>query len=114
MICVGGTPPVEGRAQHVADESSLGEALHKAAHPDFQLDSNTDEIGFIRRKLPGADIYFVANTSNHPVAAQAAFATTHKFGQRWDAETGAAVPLSRPGRHTSQPGCVRISYLCLQ
>ena len=96
VICVGGTPPVEGRAQHVADESSLGEALHKAAHPDFQLDSNTDEIGFIRRKLPGADIYFVANTSNHPVAAQAAFATTHKFGQRWDAETGAVVPLPGP------------------
>ena len=97
VICVGGTPPVEGRAQHVADESSLGEALHKAAHPDFQLDSNTDEIGFIRRKLPGADIYFVANTSNHPVAAQAAFATTHKFGQRWDAETGAVVPLPGQG-----------------
>jgi hypothetical protein len=96
VICVGGTPPIEGGAQHVADESSLGEALHKTAHPDFQLDSNTDEIGFIRRKLPGADIYFVANTSNHPVAAQAAFATTHKFGQRWDAETGAAVPLSGP------------------
>src|SRR5271156_642019 len=36
VICVGGTPPVEGRAQHVADESSLGEALHKAAHPDLQ------------------------------------------------------------------------------
>jgi hypothetical protein len=97
VICVGGTPPVEGRAQHVADESSLGESLHKAAHPDFQLDSNTDEIGFIRRKLPGADIYFVANTSNHPVAAQAAFATTHKFGQRWDAETGAVAPLPGQG-----------------
>ena len=96
VICVGGTPPIEGGAQHVAEEASLGEALHKAAHPDFQLDGITDEIGFIRRKLPDADIYFVANTSSHPVAAQAAFATTHKFGQRWDAETGAAVPLSGP------------------
>jgi hypothetical protein len=96
VICVGGTPPIEGGAQQVADESSLGDALHKAVSPDLHLQSNNDEIGFIRRKLPGADIYFVANTSNHPVAAQAAFATTHKFGQRWDAETGAAVPVSGP------------------
>jgi alpha-L-rhamnosidase len=60
------------------------------------LESNNDEIGFIRRKLAGADIYFVANTSNHPVTAQAAFATTHKFGERWDAETGTSVPLPAP------------------
>ena len=96
VICVGGTATVDGGAQHVANESSLGEALHKSVAPDFQLQSNNDEIGFIRRKLPGADIYFVANTSNHPVAAQAAFATTYKFGQRWDAETGAAIPLPGP------------------
>jgi hypothetical protein len=96
VICVGGTPGIQGAVEHVADESSLGDALHKAVAPDFQLESNNDEIGFIRRKLPGADIYFVANTSNHPVAAQAAFATTHKFAQRWEAETGAAVPLPGP------------------
>jgi len=96
VICVGRTPPIEGGVEHVADESSLGDALHKSVTPDFQLQSNNDEIGFIRRKLTGADIYFVANTSNHPVAVQAAFATTHKFGQRWDAETGAAVPVSGP------------------
>jgi hypothetical protein len=97
VICVGGTPSIDGGAQRVADESSLGEALHKSVAPDFQLQSNNEEIGFIRRKLPDADIYFVANTSNHPVAAQAAFATTFKLGQRWGAETGAAVPLSSLG-----------------
>jgi alpha-L-rhamnosidase len=96
VICVGGTPPIEGGAQHIADESSLGEALHKSVAPDFRLDGYTDEIGFIRRKLPGADTYFVANTSNHPVTAQAVFTTTHKFGERWDADTGTAVPLSGP------------------
>jgi alpha-L-rhamnosidase len=96
VVCVGRTPPMEGGAQHAADESSLGDALHKSVAPDFRLQSNNDEVGFIRRKLPGADIYFVANTSNHPVAAQAAFATTHKFSQRWDAETGAAVAVSGP------------------
>src|SRR3984885_12155648 len=52
VIRVGGTPPVEGGAQHVADESSLGMALHKSVAADFQLQSNNDEIGFIRRRLP--------------------------------------------------------------
>jgi hypothetical protein len=79
------------KSTFVADESALGDALHKAVHPDFQLESDNDDIGFIRRKLPAADIYFVANTSNHPVSARATFATAHKFGQRWDADTGAAV-----------------------
>jgi alpha-L-rhamnosidase len=96
VICVGGTPAIKGAVEHAADESSLGEALRKAVPPDFQLEGSNEEIGFIRRKLPGADIYFVANTSNHPASAQAAFATTHKFAQRWDAETGSAVPLSGP------------------
>jgi hypothetical protein len=75
----------------VAGESALEEALHKAVRPDFQLEGDNDDIGFIRRKLPAADIYFVANTSNHPVSVRAAFATTHTFGQRWSADTGATV-----------------------
>jgi hypothetical protein len=75
----------------VANESALGEALHKAVRPDFQVEGDSHDIGFIRRKLPAADIYFVANTSNHSVSARAIFATAHKFGQRWDADTGAAV-----------------------
>jgi hypothetical protein len=78
----------------VANESALAGALHKAVPPDFQLESGKDDVGFIRRKLPAADIYFVANTSNHPVSTQASFATTHPYGQRWDADTGDAVGIA--------------------
>ena len=76
----------------VATEAGLGDTLHKAAAPDLQLSASQEEIGFIRRKLSVADIYFLANTSNHPVSAHAAFSTTHKFGERWDLETGTALP----------------------
>jgi alpha-L-rhamnosidase len=80
----------------VGDESALGEALHKAVAPDFQLQSGNDDIGFIRRKLPTADIYFVANTSNHSVSTQASFATIHHYAQRWNADTGDAVGMASP------------------
>jgi hypothetical protein len=78
----------------VKDTSTLGEALNKAAEPDFKVDRDSEDLGFIRRKLPGADIYFVANTANHPVSRQVTFATTHKFGQRWDADTGTSASIS--------------------
>ena len=76
----------------VSAESALGDALRKAAAPDLQLSGGKDEIGFIRRELPTADIYFVANTSNRPVSAHAAFSTAHKSGERWDADTGMPLP----------------------
>jgi hypothetical protein len=76
----------------VSAEAALGDALRRASAPDVQLSSGRDEIGFIRRKLPTADIYFLANTSNHPVAAHAAFSTAHKSGERWDTDTDMVLP----------------------
>jgi hypothetical protein len=80
------------RSSFVGDESGLEAALRKAATPDLQLVGGKDEVGFIRRKLPGADIYFVANTSNHPVSTRATFSTAHKFGEQWDPDTGNVLP----------------------
>jgi hypothetical protein len=79
----------------VADESHLTEALDNAGHPDLSLtktDEHTKEVvGFIHRKLPTADIYFVVNTSNEPVGAGAFFATAYETGERWNPETGSVV-----------------------
>src|SRR5271163_2189270 len=84
------------KSTFVPDESGLEAALRKAATPDLQLaggqpSSNKDEIGFIRRTLPNADIYFVANTSNHPITTTATFATKYKFGEQWDPDTTAPM-----------------------
>ncbi len=57
-------------------------------------DAKTVQLGFIRRKLPTADIYFVANTSNQPVQATATFDTTHRDGEQWDPETGRAAHVT--------------------
>jgi hypothetical protein len=82
----------------VATEEELGNALHTAAAPDFRLPDSAgparDQLGFIRRKLAGADIYFVSNTSNHPIYTTAGFATKYKSGEQWDPDSATATPAS--------------------
>ncbi len=50
--------------QVVAGDTAVGAALDQALAPDFKVASNAAEVGFVRRKLADADIYFVANTGN--------------------------------------------------
>jgi hypothetical protein len=82
----------------VPDEAHLADALTKAAKPDFQLPADDSvarsQLGFIRRKLPGTDIYFVANTGNQPIDTTASFATAHKYGEAWDPDSTAVTPAS--------------------
>ncbi len=80
----------------VPDTDHLGEALHQAQQPDLQLQSPAtdpvhDVTGFIRRKLPDSDIYFVVNTSNHPIQTNARFTTKFPTGTLWNPETGATT-----------------------
>jgi len=88
----------------VPDPAHLTDALLKAATPDFQLATTDDtlkaQIGFIRRKLPAADIYFVVNTANQPIDTTVqAFATKFTHGEAWDPDTAASAPASP----TAQP-----------
>jgi hypothetical protein len=69
----------------VTDESKLGEALHAVLPPDVAA---APEIGVVHRKLDYADIYFLANTSNHPVQSPAVFRIQGLEGAWWDPMTG--------------------------
>jgi hypothetical protein len=87
----------------LTDATQLADALQKAATPDFQLagdEAVRSQIGFIRRKLPTADIYFVVNTNNQPIdTSVAAFGTKFAHGEAWDPDTAAATaasPKSQP------------------
>jgi hypothetical protein len=53
--------------QLVADDAAVGAALQQALAPDLKLASNAADVGFVRRALPDADIYFIANTGNGTV-----------------------------------------------
>lgn len=78
----------------VPDAEQLGKALLSLAPPDFKLtdaDDHTREVtGFIRRRLPHADLYFVTNTGNTPLNFKATFATTHHFASQWNPDEGTA------------------------
>ena len=85
----------------IPDAASLAKALPNAAQPDLKLFGHPDQleqriqksIGFIRRKLPDADIYFVANTDSNSHFTAATFNTTHSVGEQWDPETNVSIPV---------------------
>jgi len=82
----------------VPDQAHLAAALVKATKPDFQVTAAADDtlarLGFIRRKLPTADVYFVTNTGNQPIDTSASFATAHKYGEAWDPDSTAVSQAS--------------------
>jgi hypothetical protein len=82
----------------VPNTGELTKALNNVGNPDLKL-TNTDDhtkevVGFIRRRLPDTDIYYVVNTSNQRIEATASFATAHKFAEQWDPDTTASIPAT--------------------
>jgi alpha-L-rhamnosidase len=111
VIAIGHTPTMDpegntspeltklaGTIPVVPNPEELSKALVQGGDPDLQLtnidDAARQSIGFIRRKLPTVDIYFVANTSNRPIHATATFDSTHRDGEQWDPETGRAAHVT--------------------
>jgi hypothetical protein len=82
----------------VADEAHLPAALAAEVKPDFQLPESDSvarsQLGFIRRKLSNADVYFVVNTGNQPIDTTASFTTLHKTAELWNPDTAEASSAS--------------------
>jgi hypothetical protein len=74
--------------QLVADDGAVGAALKAALAPDMLLSNDVSDVGFVRRKLKDADIYFVANTSNHAVKAGARFGSKRAAAAWLDPDSG--------------------------
>jgi hypothetical protein len=68
--------------------AQLADALHTALPPDVQSSGQTAGLGFLHRKLPGIDVYFVANTSNRPIDGTIQFRSTRAFIDAWDPDSG--------------------------
>ncbi|HEX4308501.1 MAG TPA: glycosyl hydrolase [Acidobacteriaceae bacterium] len=75
-------------AKLMARTSDLGTAIRDVLSPDVAMDPVAPEVGFIHRKLPDADIYFVANTDNRPHEFTATFRTQRNTSEWWDPFSG--------------------------
>lgn len=82
--------------QVVSADADLGAALGKAVEPDLKISADAGEVGFVHRRLADADLYFVVNTSNHPVQATGHFSHARKFVAEWNPMNGKRTELE-PG-----------------
>lgn len=75
-------------AQVIPSPDQLGNALHNALPAAMELTPVVPAVGFIRRSLPGADIFFVANTGNTAVHTEARFRSKFTEGDWLDPDSG--------------------------
>jgi hypothetical protein len=86
----GPSPP----ATFVEDENrDLARELSARLRPDVALAPRVPEIGFVHRRTPDADVYFVANTSNVRQRVQATFRLDSRQAEWWDPISGAVSRL---------------------
>ncbi|MFC5462658.1 glycosyl hydrolase [Massilia niabensis] len=85
--------------QVVANDAAVGAALGAALAPDLKLSSHVSEVGFVRRKLLDADIYFIANTGNTEVKANAAVAVKRAHAAWMDPDSGKLTRAASTGEH---------------
>ncbi len=88
LMDAGDTPKIRSLASALpvlADENELGATMHKALAADV---ATAPEIGFVHRKLPFAEVYFLANTSNREIHHEAVFRVQGLTGEWWDPVTG--------------------------
>jgi hypothetical protein len=80
----------------VADDDAVGAALQAVLAPDMKLSAQASDVGFVRRTLRDADIYFIANTGNRPVHAQASFGAQRKAAAWMDPDSGRMTAATLP------------------
>jgi hypothetical protein len=79
-----------GRIRTVTHVNELGDALKQMLTPTMVLSPAEPAVGFVRRRMRNADIYFLANTSNVPVSTVAHLRSHYGSGTWLDPMSGKA------------------------
>ena len=80
---------------HVDSVNDLPDALHHALPPDLGTAGEMTGVGFLHRKLPSSDIYFVANTSNKPIKGTIRFRSSRPVTESWNPDNAASNTVAR-------------------
>jgi len=78
-------------------EDDLPSRLVRALPPDLTLTPPTPAVGFVHRRLPDADVYFLANSGNLPLTIRARFRAATPHVERWDPRDGKVERLEDGG-----------------
>ncbi len=101
VLAVRRKPEGEWPSVELVAEDELSARLVRAVPADLTLTPPTPVIGFVHRRLPDADVYFLANSGNVPRTVSARFRGATPHAERWDPLTGRIEGLSlQDGRIT--------------
>jgi hypothetical protein len=99
LLALGRVPEGHWPSLEPITEEELGRHLQRVVPPDVQFTTaaaaapRDDGIGVVHRRLPDADIYFLANTANETRHVGARFRARTEHGELWDPFTGAIERL---------------------
>lgn len=99
------------KSHHVDTPAELAQALPQLLQPDVALGPAGGKVGFLHRRLPHADLYFLANTTPEPVALPLRLRSTHQHAEWWNPDTGATTQAHPGDPITLEPYGSRLLFL---
>jgi hypothetical protein len=75
----------------ISSVADLGDTLHRALPPDFNVTGQVSNVGFIHRKLSDSDVYFVVNSNNQPADGSIRFRSVRTAVESWDPDSGRVI-----------------------
>jgi hypothetical protein len=97
VLAVRRKPEGEWPLLELVSEDDLSARLARVVPPDVTLTPPAPVVGFVHRRLPDADLYFLANSGNRPITVRARFRAATPHAERWDPMTGRVERLAQPG-----------------
>jgi hypothetical protein len=84
----------------IADEKELAKRLPGLLQVDLALEHPSADLGFVHRRTEDAEIYFVANTTNLPLKANATFRVEKESrnAESWDPMSGRTLKAEVMGQ----------------
>jgi len=96
---------------HVDSEAELPAAINRLVRPDLDVQSANGAIGFLHRRLHGADVYFIANISAQSQTLPLHTGSSYKTAEWWNPDEGTETLVEQGKPVTLEPYGSRLLVL---